>query len=58
MTRRSDLMLEDLRGCTHEPEIPILEDDGQEVSYWLCRCGLNRCVPVAREPEVKEEEPK
>lgn len=39
MTRRRDLMLEDLTGCTHQPETPVCDDAGTEILYWLCRCG-------------------
>lgn len=46
MTRRSDMMLEDLAGCTHEPETPVVEEDGQEILYWLCRCGRRHEVPA------------
>ena len=42
MTRRSDLILEDLTGCTHEPETPVCDDAGTEILYWLCRCGRRR----------------
>lgn len=41
MTRRSDLMCEDLFGCDHTPETPESRD-GQIVG-WRCRCG--RPVP-------------
>lgn len=40
MTRRSDLMLEDLRGCNHEMTIPISENG--EILYWRCTCGERR----------------
>jgi len=40
MTRRRDLMLEDLLGCTHEPETPVTDTEGSgEILYWICRCG-------------------
>lgn len=45
MTRRSDLMLEDLMGCDHEPETPVSQ--GGEIIYWMCRCG--------RKCELREE---
>lgn len=38
MTRRSDLMCEDLFGCTHEAEVPV--SDGEEIVAWKCRCGM------------------
>lgn len=41
MTRRRDLICEDIFGCTHEPETPV--SDGGEILYWMCRCG--RRVP-------------
>jgi hypothetical protein len=25
--------------CQHEPEMPVVEEDGTEILYWLCRCG-------------------
>ena len=37
MTRYSDLMCEDIFGCTHELEIPLSQDG--EVVAWRCRCG-------------------
>lgn len=37
MTRRSDLMCEDLFGCDHAPTIAI-SDDGKIVR-WTCVCG-------------------
>lgn len=37
MTRRSDLMLEDLTGCDHKPETGVSENG--VVVAWLCRCG-------------------
>ena len=43
MTRRRDLMCEDIFGCTHEPEIPISDDATGEIVSWRCRCG--RDVP-------------
>lgn len=55
MTRRSDLMCEDIFGCTHEPETPVIEDDGNEILYWVCRCG-RRCAPPPV-PEIKPVPP-
>jgi len=43
VTRRSDLMLEDIDGCDHTPETPISEDG--EVLYWVCRCGKHQHWP-------------
>lgn len=37
MTRRRDLMCEDIFECDHEPEVAISE--GGEVIAWRCRCG-------------------
>lgn len=37
MTKRSDMMLENIFGCKHEPETPISQYG--EIIYWLCRCG-------------------
>lgn len=42
MTRRSDLMCEDLFGCDHDPETPLSNVDG-EIYAWLCRCGSHQC---------------
>lgn len=42
MTRRSDLMCEDIFGCTHKPEIPIVDDDSNDILFWLCRCGSTK----------------
>lgn len=49
MTRRRDLMLEDLRDCDHSAEIPVAE--GGEILYWLCRCGQKKHYP----PDKKNE---
>jgi hypothetical protein len=49
MTRRRDLMLEDLIGCDHKLELPITEDG--EILYWRCRCG-----EVQKTPEEMEKE--
>lgn len=38
MTRNSDLDLEDLVACDHEPETPVI-DDNDNITGWLCRCG-------------------
>jgi len=53
MTRRSDMMCEDLFGCTHEPETPVVQDG--EIVMWLCRCGREHPVApkiVAKDPET------
>lgn len=47
MTRRSDMMLEDIFGCDHAPEIPVTEDG--QIVHWLCRCGRKvACVDPDR----------
>lgn len=30
-------MCEDIFGCDHEPETPVIENG--EIVHWLCRCG-------------------
>ena len=40
MTRRSDLMCEDIFGCDHALETPISHDG--EIVAWACRCGARR----------------
>jgi len=53
MTRNCDVWdLEDLMGCQHEPETPIVEEDGTEILYWLCRCG-RRVKPREKAQEQK-----
>ena len=37
MTRRSDLMCEDIFGCDHSASVPLSEDG--ELMAWSCRCG-------------------
>ncbi len=54
MTRNSDLRLEDIFGCKHTPETPIVDDDGSQILYWVCRCG-RRCIPQA-DTQSKEAE--
>lgn len=57
MTRRSDMMLEDLIGCNHEPETPITQDG--EIIYWLCRCGREHWpVKESKDGTEKKEETK
>ncbi len=55
MTRRRDLMCEDLFGCDHEPETPISE--GGEIVYWVCRCGTKKTYPE-KQADAQEEKPK
>ena len=50
--RRSEMMLEDLVGCMHEPETPVCDDDGTEILYWICRCG-QRCPETKSTSEMK-----
>lgn len=47
MTRRRDLMCEDIFGCDHKPETPITDSDG-DILYWQRRCGERHKVPGAR----------
>lgn len=56
MTRRSDLMLEDLFGCEHEPTIAICDDGGGEILFWRCACGARRVQP--KQPAQPEQETK
>ena len=51
MTRRSDLMLEDLTGCDHSPAIPVVDDFGN-IDHWLCHCGRR----AETKPEPVQEE--
>ncbi len=43
MTRRSDMMCEDLWGCDHKPKIPI--SDSGEIVSWRCNCGAKEYTP-------------
>lgn len=54
MTRRSDLMLEDLTGCDHRPETPIVDAINGEIVYWLCRCGRRHRVTEPDPPPKGE----
>lgn len=47
MTRRRDLMCEDIFGCDHTPEVPIVEDGA--VVHYVCRCGRKHPVPAEDE---------
>lgn len=49
MTRRSDLMCEDIFGCKHEPETAIVENG--EILEWRCRCGQSM-APSVRPAQV------
>ena len=59
MTRNSEVRLEDITGCQHTPEIPIVDDCAGEILYWVCRCG-RRCVTpvVITQSEEAESCPK
>jgi hypothetical protein len=48
-------MLEDLFGCDHTPEMPIVEEYTGEILYWICRCG--RMHPVPDKHASTEEKP-
>ena len=50
MTRRRDLMCEDIFGCAHEPEIAVSDDATGEIVGWRCRCG--REVPLVQESTI------
>jgi hypothetical protein len=52
MTRRSDLMCEDLFGCSHEGETPIVQDG--QIVYWRCRCG-RRVAPQSAEEQASSK---
>lgn len=56
MTRRRDLMCEDLFGCDHEPETPIVENG--EIVHWVCRCGEKKTPPLEKQADAQEEKPK
>lgn len=53
MTRNSELRLEDITGCLHVPETPIVDDAGQ-ILWWVCRCGRQHRLP---KPEQAPTEP-
>jgi hypothetical protein len=54
MTRNSELYLEDIFGCKHEPETPIIEQG--EIIYWMCRCGLK--IPIEELSKKSNKEKK
>lgn len=54
MTRRRDLMCEDIFGCDHTPETPVTEEG--EIVYWLCRCGRKHYQE--KQVDGQEEKPK
>jgi hypothetical protein len=49
----SDLDCEDLFGCDHEPETPIIENG--TITSWLCRCGqqVKSKEEHAKEPDTR-----
>lgn len=49
MTRRRDMMLEDLLECGHELTIPISENG--EIISWRCDCGARVVKAAEREKE-------
>lgn len=55
MTRRRDLMCEDIFGCTHEPETPVADQSGG-VAYWVCRCGKKQTPAEAIRSENTPKE--
>ncbi len=55
MTRRRDLMCEDIFGCDHKAETPIVENGA--IVYWTCRCGEKRIQPEKQSDEAKEGKP-
>ena len=50
MTRRRDLMCEDIFGCDHTASVPVSE--GNELVAWMCSCGAVK-HPV-KKPEPAE----
>lgn len=55
MTRNSDLDCQDLFGCLHKPEIPIVDEQGNIVE-WRCRCGRST-APVTKATAEPSDEP-
>lgn len=57
MTRRSDLMLEDISHGRAEcvPSIPIVEEDGSEVIGWACVCGTRFSLEEMRKMRDEKE---
>lgn len=54
MTRNRELYLEDIIGCKHEPETPIIDNNGN-IIYWVCRCGQRHDPKTFKDD--KDEEP-
>ena len=57
MTRRRDLMLEDLFGCGHELTLPIVDDDTGTILYWRCVCGQREVFVEQVAQENAQEKP-
>jgi hypothetical protein len=57
MTRNSEINGEDILGCTHEPETPVMTADGMAIDYWLCRCGRRHRVRAEPAPPEREKKP-
>jgi len=57
MTRRSDLMLEDISHDRSKcvPSIPIVEEDGSEVIGWCCVCGAQFSLEEMRKMRDEKE---
>lgn len=55
MTRNSDLRLEDLFGCNHTRETPIVDECTGEILWWVCRCG--RRHPTVKNTQSTEADP-
>jgi hypothetical protein len=49
MTCNRDLACDDLFGCDHSPEFPIVESG--EIIEWFCRCGREANAPTEPNPE-------
>jgi hypothetical protein len=54
MTRNSDLRLDDLFGCDHTPETPIVDESIGEILWWVCRCGRHH--PTVKNTQSTEAE--
>lgn len=53
MTRRRDLMCEDLFGCDHQPTIPVSRDG--EIFEWTCGCGARSYSVPAQATQPSKE---
>lgn len=52
MTRNRELRCEDIFGCDHTPETPIVEEG--EIVYWMCRCG-RRHYPKSEDAVAEQD---